>query len=152
MRHIKAGAFSEWLVAGMLPSVPPERPPRLGLVVVVDDDPAVRNSLKFALEIEGYRVRLFRSGADLLDLADLPTASCVVVDYNLKGENGLDVIATLRGRNYATPAVLITSNPTPFLQQRAAAAGVPIVEKPLLGNALVDAIGSLADDKRNGAG
>ncbi len=136
----------------MLPPLPPDRPQRLGLIVVVDDDPAVRNSLKFALEIEGYRVRLFRSGADLLGLADLPRASCVVVDYNLKGENGLDVIATLRERRYVAPAVLITTNPTSMVQQRAAAAGVPIVEKPLLGNALIDAIGSIARGTGNSAG
>lgn len=135
----------------MLPAVPPERPPRLGLIVVVDDDPAVRNSLKFALEIEGYRVRLFRGGSDLLGLAHLPEASCVVVDYNLDGQNGLDVIATLRGRNYAAPAVLITTNPSGSVRQRAAAAGVPIVEKPLLGNALVEAIGAFADGKDSDA-
>ena len=136
----------------MLPALPPDRPPRLGLVLVVDDDPAVRNSLKFALEIEGYRVRLFRGGSDLLGLANLPEASCVVVDYNLDGENGLDVIATLRRRNYATPAVLITSNPSGAVRQRAEAAGVPIVEKPLLGNALIDAIGSFAGGKASGTG
>ena len=48
----------------------PERnvPVRHGVVViVVDDDPAVRNSLKFSLEIEGFVVRLYASGAELLD-------------------------------------------------------------------------------------
>lgn len=136
----------------MLPNPPPLRPSSLGLVLVVDDDPAVRNSLKFALEIEGYRVRLFRNGEDLLDVGELPNAACVVVDYNLDGGNGLDLISTLRARSYRAPAVLITSHPSALVRQRADAASVPIVEKPLLGNALVDAIAATVNGTGRTAG
>ena len=45
---------------------------RTGTVIVVDDDAAVRNALKFALEIEGLRVVLCESGLELLDQQDLP--------------------------------------------------------------------------------
>ena len=45
------------------------------IVVVVDDDPAVRNSLKFSLEIEGFAVRIFGSGGELLEARDLPSAA-----------------------------------------------------------------------------
>jgi FixJ family two-component response regulator len=41
-------------------------------VLVVDDDLAVRNSLKFALELEGLAVRAYGSGAELLTDPDLP--------------------------------------------------------------------------------
>jgi hypothetical protein len=46
----------------------------------------------------------------------------------------------LRARLFAAPAILITSHPSPSLRERAQRAGVPIVEKPLLGNALFDKI------------
>ena len=41
-------------------------------VLVIDDDPAVRNSLKFSLELEGFAVRLYADGRALLDDAHLP--------------------------------------------------------------------------------
>ncbi len=51
-----------------------------GPVIVVDDDDAVRNSLKFALELEGLWVRLFKDGAELLAVPDLPRNGCYVID------------------------------------------------------------------------
>jgi two-component system, LuxR family, response regulator FixJ len=110
------------------------------LVIVVDDDPAVRNSLKFSLEIEGFTVRDFASAAELLNARDLPVCDCLVVDERMPGMTGLDLITKLRERHSCVPAILITSNPNAALTARAARANAPIVEKPLLGNALVDKI------------
>ena len=109
------------------------------LIVVVDDDEAVRGSLKFALEIEGFAVRTYPKGDDLLgDDLRLADCACFIIDQKLPGMNGLDVVAKLRKEHIAAPVILITSHPTSVVQQLAAQAGVPIVEKPLLGNALID--------------
>jgi two-component system, LuxR family, response regulator FixJ len=110
------------------------------VVIVIDDDLAVRNSLKFSLEIEGLTVRGYATGAELLSAGDLALCNCLVVDQNMPGMNGLDLIALVRARKIAAPAILITSHPSPSLRDRAQKAGVPIVEKPLLGNALLDKI------------
>jgi two-component system response regulator FixJ len=110
------------------------------LVVVVDDDPAVRNSLKFSLEVEGFTVRDYSSANELLREAEIADAGCLVIDYHLAEMNGLEVLNRLRERCVAAPAILITSHPSASVRQRAAAAGVAIVEKPLLGNALVEGI------------
>ena len=105
------------------------------VVVVVDDDRAVRNSLKFSLEIEGYSVWTFACGGDLLG-SPLPRRyACLVIDQVL-----LDLIARLRNRNISAPAILITTNPRATLIEQARQARVHIVEKPLLGNVLVDQI------------
>jgi FixJ family two-component response regulator len=114
--------------------------PALGhpVVVVVDDDAAVRGSLKFALEIEGFCVRTYPKGDDLLGDLQLGDCACFIIDQMLPGMTGLDVVAALRRGHIAAPVILITSHPTNILQERAARAGVPIVEKPLLGNALID--------------
>jgi len=61
----------------------------------------------------------------------------------MPGMNGLDLVAQLRAREIAVPAILITSYPTAALSERAAKAGVAIVEKPFLGTALVDRIRDL---------
>jgi CheY-like chemotaxis protein len=69
------------------------------VILVIDDDPAVRNSLKFALEIEGFSVRLYPTGAALLDEQAMPESGCLVTDYHLPGMNGLDLLTQLRERN-----------------------------------------------------
>ncbi len=110
------------------------------IVAVVDDDPAVCNSLKFSLELEGFRVRIYGSGAALLRDGTLDGCNCFVVDQKMPGLSGLETIATLRSRRFLAPAILIISDPSAALSARAAAVKVPIVEKPFLGNALLDRI------------
>ena len=110
------------------------------VIIVVDDDPAVCNSLKFSLELEGFTVRSYRSAGELLDAAAPADCNCYVIDQRMPGMSGMDLIAKLRERQIATPAILIISQPNDLLSARAARAGVPIVEKPLLSNTLVDAI------------
>jgi two-component system, LuxR family, response regulator FixJ len=119
------------------------------VVIVVDDDLAVRNSLKFSLEIEGLAVRSYATGAALLSAGDLALCSCLVVDQKMPGISGLDLIAQLRERLVAAPAILITSHPSLSVRQRAAKADVPIVEKPLLGNALLDKIRDVAGKRHH---
>lgn len=121
----------------MYPVVPSAARP---LVIIVDDDPAVRSSLTFSLELEGFQVDSCESGEALL-LRNLPDQhTCLVVDERLPGISGLQALAQLRGRQVGLPALLITSNPKPATREAAAAAGVPIVEKPLLCDALSGSI------------
>lgn len=116
-------------------------PKRRSLVIVVDDDPAVRNSLKFALELEGFDVRAYAGGSEMLQDRELPANDgCLVVDYKMPGMSGLDLVAKLREQRIMTPAILMTSFASSAVSRRATDAGVPIVEKPLLGNALIDSI------------
>jgi two-component system, LuxR family, response regulator FixJ len=116
------------------------------MVIVVDDDVAVRNSLKFSLEIEGFSVRVYPGGTELLNDTELPRGGCLVIDQNMPGMKGLDLLAQLRARDVAVPAILTTSYPTAAVRERAAKNGVAIVEKPLLGTALIDRIRDLFSD------
>lgn len=119
------------------PEVSPANP---RTVFVVDDDEAVLNSLRFALEIEGFAVHLFASEKALLREPAFPAAGCLVIDFRLPDRDGLNALAELRARGVNLPAILITSDPSDWTRKRAAKAGVVIVEKPILGNALVDTI------------
>src|SRR5215469_718282 len=110
------------------------------VVIVVSDDLAVRNSLKFWLEIEGLTVRGYVSAADLLDAGDLARCDCYLVDQKMPAMSGLDQIAQLRDRHLTAPAILIASHPSRLLREQAEKAAIPIVEKPLLGNGLLDKI------------
>lgn len=115
------------------------------VVLLVDDDPAVTHAVQFSFDLEGLDVRSYRDAEALLAAGDLPERGCLVLDYHLPGVDGLDLLERLRARDVRMPAVLITTNPRPLLRARAARAGVPIIEKPLLTDALLTAVlGALA--------
>ncbi|MGH7024129.1 MAG: response regulator [Caulobacteraceae bacterium] len=112
------------------------------VLFVVDDDPAVLAALKIAFEVDGYCVRPYADGESLLAEEAFPDLACLVVDYKLPRLNGLQIIDRLRRRGVSLPAVLITT-PTPGVLANAAAAGVPVVGKPLLTTALLDTVRGL---------
>lgn len=109
-------------------------------IIVVDNDASVRQSLRFALAAAGFEVRAFARGDEMLGIAELPDRGCLIVDYNLPDMTGLDLLAQLRTRHVALPAILITTNPSIIVRRRAEEAGVPMIEKPLLGDTLINGI------------
>ena len=68
------------------------------VVCVVDDDAAVRNALKFFLEVEGFCVRLYASSDAVLTDPDLPLRGCLVIDYRMPGIDGIELVERLRER------------------------------------------------------
>ena len=108
-------------------------------VHIVDDDPAVCASLKFALELEGYCVHTHASGQELLKDRRLRTADCVILDYRMPGMDGLAVMSKLASRAIAAPVILMTAPVNDALRRRAARQGIfALLEKPLLDNVLVE--------------
>jgi two-component system, LuxR family, response regulator FixJ len=100
------------------------------IIVVVDDDDAVRDSLRNLMEVEGFVVRDFSSGQDLLNEASLSAIGCLVVDYDMPAMNGLELVSALRGRGVSFPAILFTGNSGQHVRDRAAAISAVVVEKP----------------------
>jgi two-component system, LuxR family, response regulator FixJ len=125
----------------MLQSGTREVVPALPILLVVDDDTAVLNSLKFVLQLEGFTVRLYSSAQELLDELELPESGCLLVDHYMPGMSGLELLAALRRRSVTLPAILIAGHASVALRRRAEEAGVRLLEKPLLGNGLIEAIG-----------
>lgn len=105
-------------------------------VLVVEDDPAVCGAVAFALRAEGYQVTTCARSDEAMALALEEPPACLVVDYLLPDMDGLALIGALRRRGVMPAAVLVTTNPDLQCRRRAAKANVPIVEKPLIGDAL----------------
>jgi FixJ family two-component response regulator len=98
--------------------------PNTGSVFIVDDDAAVRNSLKFALGIEGMDVLLYGSGVEFLADDHLPERGCLVVDYHMPSINGIQLVGILHGRHKDYPTILISGHASDDVRERAAAAGI----------------------------
>jgi FixJ family two-component response regulator len=109
-------------------------------ILLVDDDAALRSSLEFVLGIEGYAVRAYSRGCELLEEKNFPDHGCMVIDQRLPDIEGLQLISALRARSVNLPAILITTNPNRALRNRAQEAAVAIVEKPLLTGTLFQQI------------
>jgi FixJ family two-component response regulator len=109
-------------------------------VILVDDDPAVTHAIQFSFDLEGLDVSSFRDGESLLAADDMPDSGCLILDHNLPGMDGLALLERLRAAGVELPAILVTTNPRTALRNRAAAAGVPIIEKPLLTDALLTTV------------
>ena len=109
-------------------------------ILVLDDDTAVRNSLKFSLEAEGFLVQVYADPSELLNEDTLPASSCLIVNYNMPAMNGLEFVARLRERHASIPVILATGHLSENIRRRAPTAGVWMIEKPFLGTRLFDCV------------
>lgn len=118
------------------------------IVLVVDDDAAVRASLKFALEVEGFEVRLYDRPEAVLADANLPERACLLIDYHMPVINGIELFECLRRRKVTLPAILISGRVSTQLRALAHRSGIrAVLEKPLTDALLVEAIhAALAPD------
>jgi two-component system response regulator MprA len=79
-------------------------------VLVVDDERAVRDSLKRALELEGYDVALATDGGDALEKLDSDAQpDAVILDVLMPGTDGLEVSRTLRRSGNSVPVLMLTA-------------------------------------------
>ncbi len=79
-------------------------------VHIVDDDDAMRDSLKWLLESRGLRVELYASGDEFLRAFDAGFCGCLVLDVRMPGMNGLDLYEQLQARSSTLPVIFITGH------------------------------------------
>jgi two-component system response regulator MprA len=78
-------------------------------ILVVDDEPAVRNALERALRLESYDVQLAADGREALDLMAEKPADAVILDVMMPGIDGLEVCRRLRAAGDRTPVLMLTA-------------------------------------------
>ena len=108
------------------------------IVAVVDDDEAVRESLRFLLETAGFIVATFGSADAFLTTKALNNVACVLLDQHMPNVTGLEALRRLRARLPEIPVALMTGSPTPETTRRALELGATeVLEKPLAEHALL---------------
>lgn len=101
-------------------------------VDIVEDDDAVRDSLRALLEAYGFTVREYPSATPYLDNNISTPSDCLVVDHHMPGMTGLELVETLRSRNVNIPTILLTGRDDPQLNNRMARAGIAkLLHKPI---------------------
>jgi CheY-like chemotaxis protein len=108
------------------------------VILVVDDDDAIRDSLTFVLEDEGYRVHTAADGRDALAvLARIPCPALALVDLRMPVMDGVELIAAMRGdARLATVPILVLSAASTI----AVPAGIPTLPKPSSVERILDAV------------
>jgi FixJ family two-component response regulator len=102
-----------------------------GTVFVVDDDPAIRESLRFLLESVALPVETFGSAEEFLDRFNASWGGCLLLDVKMPGMSGLALQQELAGRGVSIPIVFITAHGDIPLAVRACKAGaLHFIEKP----------------------
>jgi len=127
---------------GALPQPDPlDQPQRV--VLLIEDDEAVRRSLQLLLHWRGYDVRSFASAGPVLAGDGMGDADILVTDYRLPDGDGIGVLRALRRSGWHGKAILITAFPSATLTESARASGFDaVLEKPLRQHELVGALAS----------
>src|SRR5262249_34980274 len=112
-----------------------------GWIAIVDDDPSVLKSLSRLLRVRGIQTKTFGSAREFLAaLADgLP--ECVIVDLQMPGMTGLELLQHMKREDIQTPAIVITGHGDTELRKRCEAAGaVGFFSKPFRNSSLFNAV------------
>ena len=118
------------------------------MVLVVDDDAAVRQGLVHLLEAEGHGVRAFAAAADFLAQPAPLVPSCLILDMQMPQQDGMSVLQHMVERHLALPVIFLTGHGTIPLSVAAMKAGAnEFLTKPVDPDALLAAVGeALAKD------
>jgi len=124
------------------------------MIHIIDDDEAMRDSLSFLLDVQGYRVRLHDSALTFLAALDGDPIDCAVTDIRMPGMTGLELVRKLKDQGAGFPVVVMTGHGDVPLAVEAMKAGVvDFIEKPFSNEEFIAAITSaLATRSRSDAG
>ena len=140
-------ALCLWSGRGRMTKEAPELQP---VVLVIDDDPSLRNALASLFRSVGLRAEVFGSAPEFLQ-SKLPEApSCMVLDVRLPGQSGLDFQAELAKANIHIPIIFMTGHGDIPMTVRAMKGGaVDFLAKPFRDQDMLDAVAiAIARDRK----
>lgn len=110
-------------------------------VCIVEDDDAVRDSLRLLLHAHGIAVQAFAAARPFLDAAAQINADCLVFDLHMPEMTGLELAEKVRAKQIVTPIIMVTGRMDRALARRLDRAGVSsVLAKPVRDGELLAAI------------
>jgi FixJ family two-component response regulator len=117
--------------------------PKIRVLSLVDDDASVRKATGRLIKSFGFTVEVFASGEEFLCFGSLRITSCLVLDVQMPGMNGLQLQIHLAAAGYRIPIIFITAHPDEEIRAQALEAGaVAFLTKPFGEEALLKGIRS----------
>ena len=118
------------------------------VIHVIDDDAAMRDSLAFLLDVNGFQAEVFESANTFVAKAVNNAPACVVSDIRMPGMNGIELVRKLKTDGISCPVILITGHGDVALAVEAMKAGaVDFIEKPFDDAILLGAIRSALESR-----
>jgi len=112
-------------------------------IAIVDDESAVRVSLRRLCNALGFEATTYASGLALLDAIDQPDwqAHCILLDFHMGEMNGLELQRHLHNRHVRVPTIFVTADDAPEARARCLAAGASaFLRKPIGADELLAAL------------
>ena|SRR5436190_3688959 len=110
-------------------------------IIIVDDDPSVRDALSVVFSLEGYHVTSFADGQSLLTAARARTPSCILLDVHMPGRSGLDILRELNAQAYPAPIFIISGQgDIPMAVDAIKAGALDFIEKPFNAETVVSRV------------
>jgi len=120
------------------------------IVAIVDDDQGILQSLEILLESADYAVRVFTSGAELLDSGGLPEIDCLISDIDMPGMDGFELVHLVHAARPGLPIILITGYPDTLKRLPPLGGSNPrLFTKPFRGPELLAAVTDALRGSRN---
>jgi len=112
-----------------------------GLVYVIDDDQAMRDSLDFLLDAAGLKARLFESAISFLEALPALGPGCIVSDVRMPNLDGLELLKRLRETNKSLPIIIMTGHgDIPLAVEAMKLGAIDFIEKPFEDDRLIGTI------------
>ena len=121
----------------------------MGTIYVVENDASARTGLTRLLRVAGYHVLMFASPEEFLTSDIAETNACLLLDVQMPGGLGIDVLEELVKQHGDLPVIFLTAESTKAIQEKAhVLKAVGVFHKPVDGSALVDTIAWTLETQR----
>ncbi len=108
---------------------------------VLDDEPEMRKALRRLLSCRGFQVEEYERGEDVLDALDSHRLDCLLLDLQLEGINGFEVLEAFLARQIHVPVIVITAHDEPGTGENVRRLGaVAYLKKPVDRDTLLSSI------------
>jgi len=120
-------------------------------IFIVDDDPAVQQSLRMLFRSVGYRTEVFNQAQQFLEAYNDQLAGCIVLDMRMPGMSGLELQQQLTQRQSILPVIFMTGHgDVPMAVEAMQGGALDFIQKPFSDQDLIDRVTqAVAKDARN---
>jgi FixJ family two-component response regulator len=112
-----------------------------GEIFIVDDDPAIRQMLSLVFAQAGFHATCFAEGSALLASTRMVIPACIILDVNIPGRSGLDILRQLNAEDYPAPIFVISGEgDIPMAVAAIRNGALDFIEKPFRAAAVVSQV------------